>query len=381
MNMKKKILYVKNSSSKFNLDTYNVQAIGLGKAFCQLGFDFDFLFFSNKNCILREENINDHMLRVISRKGVRLLRSEYCHSVLNANFLQRYDFVITTEYGQIMTYFLSKTANNVVLYSGPYYNLFKLPFVSPIYDWLFTKKINRQCKVKFVKSRLAKEYLESKGYTDLINIGVGLDVERFDKTTEMQPQTQKIVNYMKENDCILYVGSLSDRKNFPFLVDVFIKLKNKRPNIKFITIGKGDSTYIKKNVDRIPERYKKDFIQVDSIVNAQLKYVYPLAKAFLLPSKKEIFGMVLLEAMYLGAPVITSCNGGSTTLIEGRETGTIIPNFNVNEWINCIECYLDNPNDTDTMVKKAHQLIVEEYLWPCLAKKMLQAFKRKEETK
>ncbi|MBF9710985.1 glycosyltransferase family 4 protein [Bifidobacterium dentium] len=370
--MKHKILYVKNSSSKFNLNTYNVQAIGLGKAFCKLGFDYDFLFFSKEDSILREEYIAGHRLRIISRKGIRILRSEYCHSVLNEDFLGQYDFIISTEYGQVMTYCLSKVSKNVVLYSGPYYNLFKLPFMSPIYDFFFTKEINDQCKAKFVKSILAKEYLEAKGYTNLVNIGVGLDVERFDRNVPIQAETQKIIDFMTTNDCVLYVGSLSDRKNFPFLIDVYTKLKSERNNIKFVVIGKGDPRYVKRYVDRIPGQYRDDLLRIEKIDNSQLKYIYPLAKAFLLPSKQEIFGMVLLESMYLGAPVITSRNGGSTTLIEGRNTGTIISEFDVHKWVNAIEQYLDNPSETTAMTERAHQLISRDFVWTSLAKKILQ---------
>ena len=101
-----------------------------------------------------------------------------------------------------MTYLVSKKTQNVVLYSGPYYNLFKLPFVSPFYDLFFTKSINKNCKAKFVKSQLAKSYLEKKGYTDLHNIGVGLDTSRFEPKTDIQPSTQAIIDIMKNNRCI-----------------------------------------------------------------------------------------------------------------------------------------------------------------------------------
>lgn len=292
--------------------------------------------------------------------------------MLNEDFLGQYDFIISTEYGQVMTYCLSKVSKNVVLYSGPYYNLFKLPFMSPIYDFFFTKEINDQCKAKFVKSILAKEYLEAKGYTNLVNIGVGLDVERFDRNVPIQAETQKIIDFMTTNDCVLYVGSLSDRKNFPFLIDVYTKLKSERNNIKFVVIGKGDPRYVKRYVDRIPRQYRDDLLRIEKIDNSQLKYIYPLAKAFLLPSKQEIFGMVLLESMYLGAPVITSRNGGSTTLIEGRNTGTIISEFDVRKWVNAIEQYLDNPSETTAMTERAHQLISRDFVWTSLAKKISQ---------
>lgn len=372
--MPEKILYVRGSFAPINFKGYNVQEIGLGKAFCSLGYDFDFVYLSKKKEPEWECKINNHVLRVIPKYGIRIMRTRYNYEILDVDFLRQYKYIISAEYGQIMTYLLSKKVNNVAFYSGPYYNLFKLPFVSPIYDYLFTKTINRRCCAKFVKSSLAKEYLEGKGYTDLVNVGVGLDIERFNQNVLIQENTQRIVDFMTKNSCILYVGSLSERKNFPFLIDIFIKLKKRRENLKFVIIGKGDVNYVKKNMNKIPVEFSKDVIHIESIDNAQLKYIYPLAKAFLLPSKQEIFGMVLLESMYLGAPVITSRNGGSTTLIEGHKTGTIVPEFNVDKWVDTIIDYLDNPADIFQMVKRAQNLIAREYVWTSIAKKMLKTF-------
>jgi glycosyltransferase involved in cell wall biosynthesis len=372
--MVEKILYVRGSFAPINFKSYNVQEIGLGKAFCALGYDFDLIYLSKKKEAEWKHEINGHVLRVIPKRGFRLFRTRYNHEVLDSSFLEQYKYIISAEYGQIMTYALSRRVDNTAFYSGPYYNLFKLPFVSPIYDYLFTKKINKRCRAKFVKSILAKEYLEAKGYTNLTDVGVGLDTDRFNQRIPIQEETQKIVDFMTTNNCILYVGSLSNRKNFPFLIDVYVKLRSERKDVKFVVIGKGNPRYIKRYIARIPEQYRCDLLRIEKIDNSQLKYIYPLAKAFLLPSKQEIFGMVLLESMYLGAPVITSRNGGSTTLIEGRDTGTIISEFDVCKWVNAVEQYLDNPLDTAAMTQRAHQLIVNDFVWIAVAKKMLKTF-------
>ena len=161
--MKNKILFVRTVPYDINPNTYNIQGFGLGKAFCKLGFDFDYLYLSKKGeseYILYEEN--GHRVKVISKPRIRLFRTGICKEICNKRFLQQYDFVISNEYDEYMTYALSKASDNVVMYSGPYYNLFYLPFMSPIYDVLFTKSINKNIKHKFVKSILAKEFMEKK---------------------------------------------------------------------------------------------------------------------------------------------------------------------------------------------------------------------------
>ena len=64
--MNKKILFVRTAANDFNPNTYNVQGFGLGKAFCKLGYDFDYLCFTSKEekeYVLEE--INGHKLKVI----------------------------------------------------------------------------------------------------------------------------------------------------------------------------------------------------------------------------------------------------------------------------------------------------------------------------
>lgn len=376
--MSKKILFVRTVPYNFNPNTYNVQGFGLGKAFCKLGYDFDFLCFSSKGekkYVLYEEE--GHKLTVIVKKRLRLFRTGINLSICTKEFLSQYEFVISCEYGQFMTYALSKASDNVVMYSGPYYNLFMLPFMSPIYDALFTKAMNKNLRCKFVKSELAKDYLGKKGYTDLVNIGVALDIERFDADVPIQPETQKLIQFMKNNRCILYVGALSDRKNYPFLLEVYKKLLSKNPDIKFVLIGKGKEKYVSRYMDTLTSQQKNNIYHLERIDNAQLKYIYPLAKAFVLPSKLEIFGMVLLEAMYLGAPVVTSWNGGSSTLIKGYGTGQIVKEFNVNQWSEAVQAYLDNEEYAKVTTQKAKKLISTEFVWETLAQKMLETISQK----
>lgn len=368
----KKILFVRTVPYDFNANTYNVQGFGLGKAFCKLGYDFDFLYFSkkgNEEYFLFEEN--GHKLNVISKPRIRLFRTGICMEICNREFLGKYEFVISCEYGQFMTYALSKASNNVVMYSGPYYNLFYLPFMSPIYDALFTNKINNNIKYKFVKSVLAKEYLEEKGYTNVYTIGVGLDLDRFDGQVKMTQKTIELVHFMENNECILYVGALSDRKNFPFLLNIYKQLHQKYPHVKFVIIGKGNKKYVDKHFGKLTDNEKSNIYRLETIENSQLQYIYPHAKAFLLPSKLEIFGMVLLEAMYLKAPVVTSKNGGSLTLIRNNETGQIVEEFDEKEWIKAIERYIVEPQYRSMVVNKAYELISKEYNWDAVARRML----------
>ena len=289
-----------------------------------------------------------------------------------------------------MTYLCSRNSNNVSMYSGPYWNMFMLRFTSFIYDALFIKSMNKKLNGKFVKSVLAKEYLENKGFTNIVNVGVGLDMDRFIKEDKMEESTNKIVKFMLEHSCILYIGRLNKNKNFPFLLEIYNLVHQKYPDVKFVMIGKPEQTSFGKILHKSDESYVQDILKkqpqeivdglyrIEKVHNQQLKYIYPLAKAFLLPSKKEIFGMVMLEALYLGAPVISSKNGGSLTLIGDNGPGTIIPDFNAEKWASAVINYLDNPDKVKAMTDKSKQLVAEKYNWDSIANNMLSHINEKQ---
>ena len=382
--MKKgKILYIRNAPFDINPNSYNVQEMGLGKAFCKLGYDFDCVAYKKndqKQWVFYENG--DCVAKWIETPRIRIFRWGINRNLCRKSFIGQYDIVITSEYMEIMTYLLTKSCTNLYMYSGPYYNLFTFKWFSPIYDLLFTRQINEVVKVKFVKSVLAKEYLEKKGYNNVVVTGVGLDFDKFQTGQQMELETQQLVDYMTKYKCLLYVGALSDRKNLPFMLEVYEKVLEKDPDIRFVMIGKSvinpiykllgkkDEDYERVCFSKVSQRAKDGILRVNYLSNTQLCFIYPLAGAFLLPSKKEIFGMVLLESMYLGAPVITSKNGGSVTLIKDNDCGIVVDTFDSDKWAEAALELVNNPSMAKELSERAHNKTLLYFNWDYIAKKM-----------
>lgn len=383
----KKILLVRSTPNDIDIKGYNVQQVGLGKAFVDLGYDYDFITFKkDKNSchetIFYEKDRNRACC--IEKPRKRFLRWGINTEICKKEFLDKYDLIICQEYYQLESYLISRNTDKMVLYSGPYYNMFLPKFLSPIYDRLIGPKLNKNVRKIFVKSVLAKQFLASKGYSNIKNIGVALDTERFSEDVVPTKETQELMAFMKLNKCILYVGSLIERKNYPFLLKTYEELLKLEPDVKFVvigkshvsgiqrTLGKKDDEYANKLNAQLPETVKRGIYHIERLPNPQLKYIYPLAKAFLLPSKLEIFGMVLLEAMYLGTPVVTSRNGGSMTLIDGKDTGQMVEQFDTALWVDAIRKYLNDDDYAKSVVAKAQKLIEERYNWNSLANEFLQ---------
>ena len=386
----KNILFIKSTPYDEDLQGYNVQGVGIAKAFCRLGYNCDYLSYnSHKEEIIDLCSIGDKRARVIHKKRIRILRTGIALGALNKDFLDQYDTVICREYNQLMTHLIAKRHPNTSMYSGPYWNMFMIPFVSLVYDKIFTKRMNNELKCKFVKSQFAKEFLEKKGYTDLIDVGVGLDTTRFENVT-CSESTTEIVEYMKSNRCILYIGTLNSNKNIPFILKVFERVLTEEPDVKLVLIGKSKQSYIKKLMGkkddsyfaellcRTPDKVKQSILHVNRVDNPQLQFVYPLAKAFMLPSIFEIFGMVMLEAMYFGAPVITSNNGGSSTLIKSEEYGQRMSEYDEKLWADGILKYIKNQEYSDMVVRNCKENIRQNYTWDSICNRMIKYIETQE---
>lgn len=68
----------------------------------------------------------------------------------------------------------------------------------------------------------------------------------------------------------------------------------------------------------------------------ELPALYKASDLFLLASDYEIYGMVILEAMYFGTPVISTLTAGAEVLITSGEDGMIIPNKKADTWSHVI---------------------------------------------
>ena len=116
---------------------------------------------------------------------------------------------------------------------------------------------------------------------------------------------------------VVFVGQLVQRKGLEYLLKAWRRLR--LPKAELILAGRG-------NVDRsLLAAYSSDFKYLGAISNTTLKDLYCTSDLFCMPSLVEGFGMVYLEALACGIPVIATPNTGAADIIqEGRE-GFIVP--------------------------------------------------------
>jgi phosphatidylinositol alpha-mannosyltransferase len=103
------------------------------------------------------------------------------------------------------------------------------------------------------------------------------------------------------------------RKNFPLLLDALAILRDRRPGVQLLLAGPGDP---KPFLDAAPARAREAVVRVGVGDLADLPAIYGKAWATVLPSSGEAFGLVVLESLACGTPVVTLDDGGPAELVR-----------------------------------------------------------------
>lgn len=332
-----KILLFRTCSVPININSYNVQEIGLAKGLIDNGNECDIIFYTKeKNKNVEVIQYKNKQIKIFWKKGFNLLH----HGIYNYNDIlkltEEYDIIQCSDYNQISTFKMLKLSSKpIVIYHGPYKNKFrwKTNVVDYIFDLIYLKKMLKLQPTIICKSELAKETLKNKGFTNLTVIPVGLDVSRF--------KSKKNEKINSNNIILLYIGQISKRRSTDFLLDLEKEFKTKYPESELVLIGKGSKKYSKHIEERIiKEKLDKNIKWIKKLPQEELCKYYNSSTVFLLPSNYEIFGMVLLEANYFNLPIISTLNGGSVSIIHNPNDGYIVNNLNVLEWIEKVEAIL-----------------------------------------
>lgn len=177
---------------------------------------------------------------------------------------------------------------------------------------------------------------------------------------------------------LLYVGTFLKIKNLPLVIDTAIEL-SKTYNITLTLVGGGGRRTTKSNGDsktlKAIEKGKKVGLNIQFLGKIKdrnkLKEIYQNADVFMMPSKSETFGLVYIESMSQGTPVIYTKNQGIDGFYEPGEVGFPVEKHTVSEMVNTVEKILaDYDNMSKNCVNK-----VDVYNWENIAEKYIEIYK------
>lgn len=321
----KKVLFVTNIPSPYRVDFYNQlgKFVDLTVVFEATGaqgirFDYRETFQNFRAIFLSEGNINEKKLNT---------------SIFQYLQRKKYDYIFLTNYSyrtELFGYFkciFSKIPFVLEIDGG------KIPDSENFLKYQFKKFILTKPYYYFSPSQASddflvhynvnKENIYRYSFTSLLEKDIRLQIV---DEVEKQFLREKLgINPTKKT--ILFVGRIIPSKG----IDILIKaVQNLSANVQCLIIGSSpDSEYKNYLLDLVEQDDCFHFI--DFLSTSELKQYYQLSDIFVLPTKSDVWGLVVNEAMSQGLPVIsTSACVAAVELVTNGYNGYIIDR--VDDW-------------------------------------------------
>ncbi|MBM2824998.1 MAG: phosphatidylinositol alpha-mannosyltransferase [Dehalococcoidales bacterium] len=197
----------------------------------------------------------------------------------------------------------------------------------------------------------------------------GVDLQHF------SPEVTPIEEFGDGKQNILFLGRLERRKGLIYLLRAFKQVKETIPNSRLIVVGPGTA------LRRVYERWIRinklqDVVFVGYVPYDQLPRYYQTADIFCAPAlSRESFGIVLIEAMAMGKPIIASNIKGYASVLTHDQEGLLVPPKNSQELARALLSLLGDSARRQQMGTKG-KLNAREYSWEKVAGRVVDYYTR-----
>jgi glycosyltransferase involved in cell wall biosynthesis len=279
-----------------------------------------------------------------------------------------YDFIQVNEENELTSFLVARYAHKagipVVVYQGMYQQLTGRIYAAfqAFYDLFFLPVFRKNISFALVKTRKAGSHLERKGFENIKLIPVGIDPTPFAEPLDRKWREENSIP--SESTVLLYVGIFERRRNVDFMVDLAKRLADE--GVFLLMAGVGPEH------ERIAARVSSEGISnirlLGSVSQAALPSLYRQSSVFLLPSNYEIYGMVVIEAMYFGLPVISTRTAGPEDIIDSGSDGILLDGLNLEQWAHAIQAFIGNDAKRQAMGEAAANKVLDTLTWEVIAK-------------
>ena len=192
-----------------------------------------------------------------------------------------------------------------------YLRYYKLGFIEKL-TWALMRVRHRRANLNLCTSTAMMDDLEQHGIDHLALWERAVDADRFRPGMVNAETRFRLSGGYPESPLFLYVGRLSAEKDIVRLKELFSVI----PGVRLAIVGDGP---LRSDLERQFEGTPTVF--TGYMQGAELARVYASADMFVLPSSTETLGLVLLEAMAAGCPVVACRAGGVPDAVEDGVTG------------------------------------------------------------
>jgi len=180
--------------------------------------------------------------------------------------------------------------------------------------------------------------------------------------------------YAADSEAIVFfVGRLVHEKGVDTLVETIPRVLSRFKRVKFVVAGRGPAEFaLRERAQRLGVAQSVYFAGfIDDLTRNRL---YACADVAVVPSLYEPFGIVALEAMAAGVPVVVSDTGGLSEIVQHAQNGLRAYPGNAQSLADNILAYLDAPEFARYIKTRALEMVKEEYSWSLIAQRTLAVY-------
>ena len=239
----------------------------------------------------------------------------------------------------------------------------KIPIVTTEHDPFELTGLKRQIKNNCLKKTIQTITISQDNYgllgeyyrlfdKQLNLVHNGIEINRFldsEKCQNLPVQDDEIV--------ITCIAEFHPRKGHKYLLRAFKKLQEEVPHIKpaLVLVGNGP----------IKDELKKEYSNQQNIHflgwRNDIPQILKSSDIFVLPSLKEAFGLVILEAMASEVPVIATNTGGVVDIIKDGKTGYLVPPSSSEKITEAIRLILQNADQKRDIIASALENVKQNF--------------------
>jgi glycosyltransferase involved in cell wall biosynthesis len=229
--------------------------------------------------------------------------------------------------------------------------------------WELLKAVHNQAQINLCTSTAMQDALESHGIERVEVWQKGVDTELFQPHLASQEMRSHLTQGHPDSPLLLYVGRLSAEKEIDRIKPVLQAI----PGARLALVGDGPYR------QDLEKHFADTFTHFVGYMTGQtLATAFASADAFVFPSRTETLGLVLLEAMAAGCPVIAANAGGIPDIVTDGVNGYLFDPADEQGAIVATQRLLANPSDREILRTQA-RLEAERWGWAA-ATRQLQGF-------
>jgi len=204
-------------------------------------------------------------------------------------------------------------------------------------SWVEKNLVYRGNVKKFVavssltKEIFLKEYKIDKDRVAVINPGIDLNDYAGQNKDSVRNSIRGELGINASDPVILFASMNFEIKGLDDILFSLAKLKAQNRNFKLIVAGKGNIAKYTKLAEQA--KIASDVIFTGPVSKEKLIRMYLAGDLYVMLSKFDTFGMVVLEAMAAGLPVIISSNVGAKDIVQEDKNGFVISNTSDTDYI------------------------------------------------